>query len=139
MLAGLFFLSVSAHAQETYSLKAAIDYSLANHKSINIYSNEIDRVKFQTSEAMAGYLPQISGNVTFDDNLKRQTTVLPGAMFGQNKDLAVQMGNKYNTGAVVQWDQTIYDQSLIYGIKAGAPAKKMAELSLETAAGTRTA
>jgi outer membrane protein len=27
-------------------------------------------------------------------------------------------------------DQTIYDQSLIYGIKAGEPAKKMAELSL---------
>ena len=130
MAASVFLLSLSTYSQETYSLKEAIDYSLANHRSINIYNNEIDRVKFQVSEALAGYLPQISGNVTFDDNIKRQTTVLPGAMLGQTKDIMVQFGNKYNTGAVVQLEQKIYDQSLIYGIKAGEPAKKIAELNL---------
>jgi len=44
--------------------------------------------------------------------------------------MPVQFGNKYNTGAVIQLDQTLYDQSLIYGIRAGVPAKKVAELNL---------
>jgi outer membrane protein len=123
-------LSMVGFSQHTYSLKEAIDYSLSNHRSTKIYNNEIDRVKFQTSEALAGYLPQISGKITYDDNIKRQTTVLPGAMLGQQKDIAVQFGNKYNSGASIQLDQTIYDQSLIYGIKAGEPAKKRAELNL---------
>ena len=111
-------------------MHAAISYSLDNHGSTVIYNNEIEKVGLQTKEALAAYLPQVSANVTMDDNLKRQTSVLPGAIFGSEKDMPVQFGNKYNTGAVVQLDQTIYDQSLIYGIKAGVPAKKVAELNL---------
>jgi outer membrane protein TolC len=124
------FLSLEGFSQQTYNLKEAIEYSLTNHPSTKIYNNEIDRVKFQTSEALSGYLPQISGKVSFDNNIERPTTMLPGAMFGQQKDIAVQMGQKYNSGASVQLDQTIYDQSLIYGIKAGDPAKKIATLNV---------
>lgn len=125
-----FFLAGTGFSQKTYTLKEAISYSLDNHGSTIIYNNEVEKVGHQTKEALAAYLPQVSANVTLDDNLKRQTSVLPGAIFGSDKDLPVQFGNKYNTGAVVQLDQTIYDQSMIYGIKAGVPAKKVAELNL---------
>ena len=114
LIVGAVLLSLGGFSQQTYNLKEAIEYSLTNHPSTKIYSNEIDRVKFQTSEALSGYLPQISGKVSFDNNIERPTTMLPGAMFGQQKDLAVQMGQKYNSGASVQLDQTIYDQSLIW-------------------------
>jgi len=130
LIVSAVLLSLGGFSQQTYNLKEAIEYSLTNHPSTKIYSNEIDRVKFQTSEALSGYLPQISGKVSFDNNIERPTTMLPGAMFGQQKDLAVQMGQKYNSGASVQLDQTIYDQSLIYGIKAGDPAKKIATLNV---------
>src|SRR6187551_190444 len=123
-------LAVNVFSQKTYTLKEAINYSLDNHGSTAIYNNDVKKVGLQTKEAIAGYLPQVSANVTLDDNLKRQTSVLPGAIFGSDKDMPVQFGNKYNTGAVVQLDQTIYDQSMIYGIKAGVPAKKVAELNL---------
>ena len=130
LIVSAVLLSLGGFSQQTYNLKEAIEYSLTNHPSTKIYSNEIDRVKFQTSEALSGYLPQISGKVSFDNNIERPTTMLPGAMFGQQKDIAVQMGQKYNSGASVQLDQTIYDQSLIYGIKAGDPAKKIATLNV---------
>lgn len=124
------FLGIIAHSQETFSLKSAIDYSLKNHGSNVIYNNQLEKVRLQSKEALSAYLPQVSANVTLDDNLARQTTVLPGAMFGQSKDILVQFGNKYLTNAVVQLDQTIYDQALLYGIKAGVPSKKIAELNL---------
>lgn len=124
-------LGLSSYAQKASSLKEAIGYSLKNHGSNVIYANKIKIAKSQSKEALAAYLPQISGAFSFDDNLKRQTTVLPGAMFGRDEDIQVQMGNKYNSTAVIQLDQTLYDQALIYGIKAGVPAKKIAELNSE--------
>lgn len=123
-----FLLGISAYAQETVSIKDAIGYSLKNHGSNLIYDNEIKIAKSKSKEALAAYLPQVNGTFSLDDNLKLQTTVLPGAMFGRDEDIQVQMGNKFNTTAVIQLDQTIYDQALIYGIKAGVPAKKIAEL-----------
>jgi outer membrane protein len=130
----LFFFSllgVASYSQKVLNLKEAIDNSLKNHGSNVVYTNEIKIAKSQSREALAAYLPQISGTFTLDDNLKRQTTVLPGAMFGREEDIEVQFGNKFNTTAVLQLEQTIYDQALIYGIKAGAPAKIIAELKRE--------
>lgn len=123
-----FLFGVPFYGQKVFSLKESIDYSLKNHGSNVIFKNEIKIAKSKSKEALADYLPQVSGSFSLDDNLKRQTTVLPGAMFGRDEDIQVQMGNKFNTTAVIQLDQTIYDQALIYGIKAGVPAKKIAEL-----------
>ncbi|MFC3336093.1 TolC family protein [Flavobacterium palustre] len=126
-----FLLGVPFYAQQVFSLKESIDYSLKNHGSNVIYANEVKIAKNKSKEALADYLPQVSGSFSLDDNIKRQTTVLPGAMFGSDKDVEVQFGNKFNSMAIIQLDQTIYDQALIYGIKAGVPAKKIAELKLQ--------
>jgi len=123
-----FLLWMPSHAQKVFNLKESIEYSLKNHGSNVIYNNEIKIAKSKSKEAIADYLPQISGSFSLDDNIKRQTTVLPGAMFGSAQDVQVQFGNKFNSTAVLQLDQTIYDQALIYGIKAGVPAKMIAEL-----------
>jgi outer membrane protein len=123
-------LGLNAFSQETFSLKEAINYSLKNHGSNVIYNNESEKVRLQSKEALSAYLPQVNGNFTYDDNIKRQTTILPGAMFSSPKDIPVQFGNKYNSGALVTLDQTIYDQALIYGLKAGVPSQKIAELNI---------
>lgn len=122
-------ISVIAFAQEHYNLKEAISYSLDHHGSNLIYNNQIAKVQLQSKEALSAYLPQVNGNITFDDNLKLPTTMLPGAMFNAPKDIPVQFGQKFNAGAVIQLDQTIFDQVLLYGIKAGVPAQKIAVLN----------
>jgi outer membrane protein len=129
LVALTFLLGITAFSQQSFNLKEAIDYSLKNHGSTTIYNNQLEIVRQQSREALSAYLPQVNASLTFDDNLKRQTTVIPGGAFGSNEDVKVQFGNKYNTNAVVELDQTIYDQALLYGIKAGAPAQKIAELN----------
>ncbi len=116
---------------QSLSIRQCIDYSLANHKSALIYANKGKIVENQKKDAISAYLPQVAGTFGFDDNLELQTTVLPGAMVGSPDDIEVKFGTKYNSNASIQLDQTIYDQALIYGIKAGVPAQMIADLNRE--------
>ncbi len=127
LLLTLSCLGVLSYAQQPLSLKEAIDYSLKNHGSNAVYANQLEIAKEQAKEALAAYLPQVNASVLWDDNLKRQTTVIPAGVFSPT-DVKVQFGNKYNTNALVQLDQTIYDQSLLYGLKANGPSQKIAEI-----------
>jgi outer membrane protein TolC len=42
------------------------------------------------------------------------------------------MGATYNTSPVVQWDQTIFDQAALIGIKAAKPNKDLADLNFQS-------
>jgi len=118
----------NAETQQVMTLQQCIQYTLQNHPTNIIYSNDISTANQKKVEALSGYLPQVNGSVSWDDNLKRQTTVLPGAIFGSPDDVKVQFGNQYNTTAVVQADQTIYDQTLISGLSAIKPNIEAAQL-----------
>ncbi|MEI6946752.1 TolC family protein [Paraflavisolibacter sp. H34] len=125
----LLLAAGGAFAQKPISLKEAIHYSLEHHGSNRIMGNQQEIARQQAREALSAYLPQVSASATVDDNIKRQSTVLPGAIFGAPGDIKVQMGNKYNSMANLQLDQTLYDQSLLYGLKAAGPNQKIAELN----------
>ena len=82
-------------AQKKMTLKECVEYGLANHRSVKVYKNDILTADQKGKEALSYYMPQVGGNVTFDDNLKRQTTVLAGAgaLAGHpGQDLKLQMG-----------------------------------------------
>jgi len=115
--------------QQKYTLKQCIDYSLKNHLSNQVYQNSTEIANQQGREAIASYLPQVNLNTTFDDNLKLPTTVIPAGSFGNTEPIKAHLGQPYLTNPVAQWDQTIYDQSMIYGIKANTPNKQIAALN----------
>jgi len=133
LLLPLLFLALPPllRAQQPLTLKDCISYSLANHASTRIYQNDIIMANQRFTEGLAGYLPQINGNVTFDDNLKRQTTIIPGGQLGNPDPIEVQFGNQYSTNAVLQADQVIYDQSLITGLQSFKTAKELTQLQKE--------
>ena len=79
-------LGAAAYSQEVFTLRDAIDYSLKNHGSTTIYNNQLEIANQQAKEALSAYLPQVNATINFDDNLKRQTTVIPGAAFGTTED-----------------------------------------------------
>ena len=120
----------NVYAQKTISLKECVDYALKNHASNTIYNNEIAIAKEKSTEALAGYLPQVATNITFDDNLKRQVSVIPAGAFSPN-EIRVQFGNQYNTNATMQLDQVIYDKSMLVGIKAAEPNNQLSLLKKE--------
>ncbi|RFZ93037.1 TolC family protein [Mucilaginibacter conchicola] len=124
----LTLLPVLAQAQSAWSLKSCIEYGLKNNRSQAVYANEKRAADAKAKEALAGYLPSISLNGEVDNNIKPQTTVIPAGVFGP-EDVRVAFTKKYNTTATAQLDQTIYDQSLITGLKANRYNKEQAVLN----------
>lgn len=131
---GLLFVLTAFQtiAQQKFTLKQCIDYSLTNHLSNQVYQNNIEIANQQGREALASYLPQVSGSTTFDYNIKRQTSIIPANAFGPGTpERQVQFGQPFLTTPVVQLDQVIYDQALLYGIKANTPNKEISALTLK--------
>lgn len=125
----LFTGMLSANAQQPLSLKQSLEYGFENHPSIQVAGYDIDMSKQRVREGYAPYLPQIGGSFTLDDNLKLQTSILPGGIFGPDP-VAVRFGTNYSTVASVQWDQKIYDQSMIMGFTAYKPSINLSRMQL---------
>lgn len=109
------------------TLKDCIQLSLTNHPSSIVANNELEIAKKREAEAISNYLPQVAATGTLDDNIKRQTTIIPAGAFSPT-DIKVQFGVQYMTNVFAQVDQAIYDQALIHGIKAAKPNMEIARL-----------
>lgn len=130
VLALTFFLPIQLFAQQQWNLKECIDYGLKNNRSNAVYENEKKAADAKAKEALADYLPKISVNASFDDNLKVQQSIIPAGVFGPN-DIRVAFTQKFNTNGTAQLDQTIYDQSLLNGLKANKYGKQQADLNIK--------
>jgi len=124
-----FAIKAQDKATAVLDLKSCIDYSLKNNPSSTVYTNNVEIARQQKNEALSGYLPQINGSVAFDDNLKRQVTILPAGVFGPT-ETHLQFGSQYSTNASVQLDQAIYDQSVFYATAASKASTAIADLQL---------
>ncbi|WP_312191558.1 TolC family protein [Sphingobacterium sp.] len=126
----IFLLPIIGMAQEKWNLKSCIDYGLENHRSRKIRSNEQLAADAKAKEALSAYLPNISIDGSVDDNLKVQEQVIPAGLFGPN-DTRVAFTKKFGTTATIQLDQTIYDQSLLTGLKANKYNAKIADYNVQ--------
>lgn len=135
LLTFLFLLPIQLFAQQKWNLKECIDYGLKNNRSNVVYENEKRAADAQAKEALADYLPKVSVTGTFDDNLKVQQSIIPAGIFGPDA-VKVAFTQKYNTNGVAQVDQTIYDQSLLTGLKANKFNKQQADLNVKKNAET---
>lgn len=123
-------LGLVAQPQPTvWSLKSCIDVGLKNFGTIRIAHNQAEIARQQAKEAIAGYLPQINGTGTIDDNIKLQTTLLPAGAFGNPEPTRLALGSKYQTNVSASAEQVLYDKSLLIGIKAAKPNEKRAEIN----------
>lgn len=130
-LVSTIFLSIGSQSffsQEALSLKACIQYGLTSNPSNIIYENQKKIADAEAKQALAGYLPNISGSGSIDDNLKIQDQIIPAGLFGP-EDIRIAFTKQYSTNGSIQLNQTIFDQSLIVGLKADQFNKKDAELN----------
>jgi len=113
-----------------FNLKACINYALENHPTSSIYQNEVKISRQKTLEYISPYLPQVNAAYTFDDNIIRQTSVIPAGTFGNPDDLKVQFGLQYNNNMFVQLDQAIFDQTMMYAAPGIKNTNKAADLNV---------
>ncbi len=130
ILVFICFLPFQLFAQQKWNLKECIDYGLKNNRNTVIYANEKEEADAKAKEALADYLPKLSVSGTFDDNLKVQESVIPAGAFSP-VPIKIAFTQKYNTNGTAQLDQTIYDQSLLTGLKANKYNKQQADLNIK--------
>jgi len=123
-------LPMGLYAQSSYTLKTCIEYGLKNNRTNVVYENEKKAADAKAKEALAEYLPKIGVTATLDNNLKVQESIIPAGVFGP-EDIRVAFSQKYNTNGLVQLDQTIFDQSILVGLKANKYNKQQADLNIK--------
>ena len=103
-----------------FSLEEAVSFALdSNYTSINARRDIAKAIK-QKWETTAQGLPQIDGNISYNNNLKQPVSLIP-AEFGGGEPgtfVPITFGTKQNANAVATLNQLIFDGSYLVGLKA---------------------
>lgn len=114
-------LTLKAQEQPTaYSLEEAIAHALENnYQAINANRDIVDAQK-QKWATIASGLPQISGSVSYLNQLKQQVTQIPAEFFGGDAGTfqEVVFGQPQQMNATASLRQQIFDGSYIVGVQA---------------------
>ncbi|MGB5665635.1 MAG: TolC family protein [Maribacter sp.] len=118
----LFAIGIG-HSQEqsnSFSLDEAIAFALENNYSaINAGRDIIDAQK-QKWETIATGLPQISGDISYQNQLKQPISLIPAEFFGGEPGTfqAITFGQPQQATATATLKQQIFDGSYIVGVQA---------------------
>ena len=119
LLCVLFSNLVSA--QESLTLKDALNYAIQNNSTVRKSKLDIDGGKFKTQEVRSQALPQVTGNASLTYN-----AVIGQLVVG---DLSFQLGRKWNDVAGVQVTQQLFNQQVFTGLQAAKTSENYYKLS----------
>jgi outer membrane protein TolC len=104
----------------SFTLQEAIEFALENNYSaINADRDLVDAQKLKWETIAAG-LPQISGGITYQNQLKQPVSVIPAEIFGGEPGTFAEVvfGQPQSANATATLKQQIFDGSYIVGIQA---------------------
>jgi len=120
-------LSTNLWAQEpeaqsaySFSLEEAIKFGLENNYSSRISEKDIDKALKQKWEIISQGLPQITGNLDYQNFLKQPVTLIPAEITGGQPGTftPVRFGTQQNLNGTATWNQLIFDGSYIVGVQS---------------------
>ena len=120
LLLSIFSLNGQTSRPYNFTLEEAITFALdSNYTAMNA-RREIAKALKQKWETTASGLPQISGAVSYQNNLKQPVSLVPGEFFGGEPGtfIPVVFGTKQNASAVATLNQLIFDGSYLVGLQA---------------------
>ena len=124
ILLGFVMLSSVGLAQQNqkykFTLEQAIDFALdSNYTAINARRDIAIAIKKKWETTAAG-LPQLDGSISYQNNLKQPTTLLPGEIAGGDPGtfVPVVFGTKENASVGATLTQLIFDGSYLVGLQA---------------------
>ena len=114
-------------AQETLSLRQAIDFALKNKVDAKKAQLNIQRGDLQIKEARAGALPQvsISGGVQYNAIIQENALQI-----GDQLNV-IKLGQPWNTTASASVYQAIFDQRVFTGLKAAKSTEEFYKLNAQ--------
>ncbi|HIB38022.1 TolC family protein [Mesonia sp.] len=140
----LLIFSATLFAQESttskeiyaFSLEEAIDFALdSSYTAINA-KRDIAAAAKKKWETTADGLPQISGAVDYQNNLKQPVQLIPAEFFGGPPGTysPVVFGTKQNLSATATASQLLFDGSYIVGVRAAKTFEKYTTTNAERTA-----
>ncbi len=130
----ILFLAIFANGfsqtERTLSLDEAISTALTENRSLQLASFDQRIASKSKWETITNYLPKVNFEASWLDNLKLNTVLLPGIMFGQPPGtyIPVQFGVQYQTSWGIKTQQVIFSAPLFIAIQMAEEAKKISEL-----------
>lgn len=127
-LVALFLLSgLSLSAQTELSLNKAVNYALTHKADAQKAKLDIENSKYQIQEARSNILPQINGNagLTYNPLLQKTALNLNG------ETMVIKMGQPWQSNAVIQLDQQLFNMSVFQGLKAAKTTREFYILNSE--------
>ena len=112
--------SFSQEQPNSFSLEEAITYALEYNYSVINADREILDAQKQKWEVIATGLPQIDGDLSYQNQLKQPVTLVPGEFVGGEPGsfLPVVFGQQNQVNATATLRQQIFDGSYIVGVQA---------------------
>jgi outer membrane protein TolC len=123
----VFLLSVSVcglglaqEVNQSFSLEEAIAFALENNRNIKNAVRDVEAAEEQKWETIATGLPQIDGNINYQNFLKQQVSVVPAEFLGgePGEFQEVIFGTEQNVNATATLNQLIFDGSYIVGLQS---------------------
>ena len=128
-------LTVKAQQSDTtisFSLKEAIDYAQSHQVSVLNASIDEEIAKNTVKKTIGIGLPQVNGNVNFQDFLKVPTSLLPGEFFDKpGTQVPVRFGVQYQSSIGIEVSQLLFDGSYLVGLQASKTFKELSNKSLK--------
>ena len=113
----------------SFTLKEAIDHAIQNNYSAINANRDVEAAKQKKWETTTIGLPQINGNVGYQNNIKIQKSLIPAEIFGgQPGEFAeVAFGTKHNMSSSLTLSQLIFDGSYLVGLQSAKTYLKISE------------
>lgn len=125
-----FFLITNAQEKtQTLSLKEAINFALENSYNTKASKNDILAAEKKVWETTTIGLPQIDGNIDYQNFIKQPITLADFDQDGTNEEFI--FGTKQNMNATVTLRQLLFDGSYLVGLQASKTYLKISEQANE--------
>jgi outer membrane protein TolC len=128
-------LTVKAQQSDTtisFSLKEAIDYAQSHQVSVQNAIIDEEIAKNTVKKTIGIGLPQVNGNVNFQDFLVVPTSLLPGEFFDKpGTQVPVRFGVQYQSSIGIEVSQLLFDGSYLVGLQASKTFKELSNKSLK--------
>ncbi|GGZ74736.1 TolC family protein [Algibacter mikhailovii] len=121
------FTQETEETKSRFTLQEAIEYAIVHNRNAKNASRDVEAAYKQKWETIAIGLPQLNGQVDYQNNIKQQVNVIPSDFEDPDSPLVpVVFGAKQNLSASASLSQLIFDGSYIVGLQS---AKVFLEIS----------
>jgi outer membrane protein len=119
-------------APKAFSLRAARDFAVAHGYDTRKSDLDVAAARQKIKETLFGGFPQVTSNVSYNNNLKLATSLIPNFFEGKlDEKIPVQFGTQHNATANIQIQQLVFSGSYIVGLQTSRLYRELAEQGLE--------